>query len=193
MNNIIKTIITGIIATAIYEIAKYIIIFITDRVKEKSKEFSISGIWCTYHESRSSIDNQLFSAYELIKLKYNHGKIIMNLYQLTNDGRKYHYKGYGCLRGNKLTIAYEEASNKVSNHTGVIILKLQNIVEHSIFLQGNYAEFRGNNEESTLYPYFLKPHKISLKNKIKIFLFKTQYIYKYMSKEDFKNDTQRMY
>lgn len=91
MNNIIKTIITGIIATAIYEIAKYIIIFIIDRVKEKSKEFSISGIWCTYHESRSSIDNQLFSAYELIKLKYNHGKIIMNLYQLTNDGRKYHY------------------------------------------------------------------------------------------------------
>lgn len=193
MDNILKTIITGIIATTIYEIAKYIIMFIIDRTEEKSKEFTISGAWSTYHESRSNIDNQLYSAVELVKLKYVRGKVIMNLYQITNDNRKYHYKGYGCLRGNKLTIAYEEANNKFSNHTGVIILKFQNIVEHSILLKGNYAEFRGNNEESTLYSYFLKPHKISAKNRIKIFLFKNKYIYKYMLKEEFIYGTKKMY
>lgn len=192
MNNIQYTVITGIIATAIYEIAKSIVILIIDRVKENNKEFSISGTWCAYHERKSGFDNKLYSAYELVKLKYIRGKVNMSLFQCTTDGRKYHYKGCGCLRGNKLTLAYEEVGNPHSNHTGVIILKFQNIMEHSIVLMGNYVEFNGNDERSSIYSYSLKPHKISTLNRIKIFVLKSPSVYEYMLKEKFVNDAKSM-
>lgn len=187
-----KDILVGIIATVLFEISKLIVIVIVDKAKEKSKAFSISGIWCAYHTSKSDIDGKIYSAYELVQLKIHHGKVAAVIYQITNDNRKHRYKGYGCLRGNKLSIAYEEASNPQSNHTGVFIVKIKNVIEHSIFLSGNYVEFRADAEDSSLYKYYLKPHEVSKTNMLKIMIFKSRFIYKYMQKEEFKHDAQRL-
>ena len=191
LESLLYVIITGAISTIIFEIGKFLFLFIVDKIKEKSVSFSISGYWCSYNSEYSFSENKIYSAYELVKINYSKEKIVMHLYQLTNDNRRHQYKGYGFLRGNKLVISYEEANCSTSNHIGAFILKMQNKNEHSILFAGNYYEYRGEADTCEDFKYILKPCTLSLSNRLLIFIFRNKYIYKLISKEEFKNECQK--
>lgn len=188
-NNIIDAIILGIAATIIYELLKKFVLIILYSLKKRTLLFSIDGFWCTFHESKSELNGLVYSAYELLHLKYNKGNIYLKLYQVTNDNRNYLYKGIGYIRGDKIVIAYEEAKSDKSNHVGALMLRQNNFYEHSIVLQGNYIEFRGNRQSVKPYKYILKNCCLPLKTKINFLLCRDKNIYNFMKKnEDFRSE-----
>lgn len=186
-SSITQSIILGVLATVVFEVIKFFFKKIRDSIQEKTIGFSLSGFWCSYVKEESIVDGETYYAYELLRLKYLNNKVFMTLYQVTSDKIKRYYKGYGCFRGNKLTISYEEANNSTSNHTGVFVLKINNKIEHQISLIGNYCEFRQENEECSVYKYSLYPYKLSLNTKILFRLLRKKYIYEYMQNEEFMN------
>lgn len=158
------SVIPGIIATTIFEMTKFIITNVMSWVQEKQQPFSINGYW--YSTVKEVQGNNEYFAGEIMKLTYKNGKVLMKLYQITNDGRKYIYKGIGCLRNNKLALSYYECQNHSSRFVGNFILKIVNEVEHEVDLQGNYIEFRKENQTANVFPYKAYRMKLSLKDKI---------------------------
>ena len=158
------SIVPGIIATTIFEIIKFIMTNVMSWVQEKQQPFSINGYW--YSTVKEVQDNDEYFAGELMKLTYKNGKVLMKLYQITNDGRMYIYKGIGCLRNNKLALSYYECQNHNSRFVGNFILKIVNEVEHETILYGNYIEFRKEKQMANVFPYKAYRMKLSLKDKI---------------------------
>lgn len=184
-----NTIIGGILTTLIYELGKSFILYIYDKRAERSLEFSIAGYWCSYVTARSERDKKVYTAYELMKLSYKKGHLRMELYHLTNDARKYYYKGIGFLRGDKIVIAYEDSSTEFSNHVGTMILRYTNILEHQVCLAGNYHEFKRNGHRSAQVAYLIKRYQGKRKiSKLKKLLFGRKYIYTFMQKDEFINE-----
>lgn len=179
-------IITGIIATLIFEIVKYIIFKLIDLSQKRRIPFSITGIWVTYHESVHPDTNEKHTAYELLILKIKKGNILTQIYQYTSDERKHRYKGCGYVRGPKLSIAYEEFNNQNSDLTGVYLLKNSKKTEHNTYLKGTYLEFQGKNDEAKVHEYCLFPYSPSFFNKICLKYLGQQYIFYHMKKERFK-------
>lgn len=191
-NSFIETIIIGIVATAIYEMSKKCVLIIYDIVSVKNVQFSVSGFWCSYHQSMSRNSLEEYTAYELMELKYKNGYIRVRLYQLTSDGRKHYYNGNGFLRGDKLAFSYEEVSQESSTQVGTIILRYSNLCEHQVFLVGNYHEFKKNEHSSTNIPYMVKKYHVDRVDKIKYRVLGRRYIFSYMQKENFKNVCEEM-
>lgn len=192
-NNVINTIIIGILATLIYELLTQLVLITLNALKKRSLLFTINGYWCAFHESKSELDGMVYSAFELLHLKYNKGKVYMKLYHVTNDSRKYLYKGIGYLRGDKIVIAYEEAKSDKSNHVGAFMLRQNNIYEHSVVLQGDYLEFRGNKQSVKSYKYLLNSCSVSVKTRVNFFFGRDKSIYNFMLSEEFRNECkQRM-
>lgn len=187
-SELIYTLVTGVVGCILYKFLEIAYYKVVDIWNQNNFLFSINGYWCAYHEEVDSRLNQKFVAYELVHLKYSRGNIKMRLYQLTGDSRKYFYVGIGYMRGDKVTIAYQEAKRRPSNHTGVFILRFHNIYEHSIVLEGDYHEFRGDNFESQKCAYFLKEcHSIQgLKPNIK-----KEEIFLKMEEDYFKNECKK--
>lgn len=181
VENLSGVIITGIIASAMFEIIKFSIIFVKDKIYEKGLPFTISGYWCTYHEKGS------YYAFEFVKIKHRGDKLKFRLYQKTNDGRFHFYKGNGYIRANKISFAYQEVNKNRSNHVGTLNLRIYNISEHCIGLVGSYSEFSKDEKECSHLPYELREFTESKWDKIFILLFRRNYIKRLMDREEFKN------
>lgn len=182
MQEIASALIVGIIGTILFEVLKYLFIFSLNRIQEKKVPFSISGYWHLYIEESSENNGNKYYAHELIKFKYYRGNIHMRLYQMTNE-KNYIYQGTGCMRINKLSIAYEQSNDSNSNHIGAFILKASNIEEHSVTLVGNYCEFRQEENHCSIFDVQLHPMRIKLINRLLLFLLKSKYAFGFMEKE----------
>lgn len=182
LENLTDIIFTGIISATAFEIFKAIFIIIKNKISEKSLPFTVSGYWCTYHEKA------MHGAYELVYLKHQGNKLKLKLYQKTNDKRFHFYKGNGYIRGDKISIAYQEANKSRSNHTGTFNLKIHNISEHSVCLYGNYTEFSKNNKESNSIRYELKECNLSSFNRLCIKFLGKFFIKNLMVREVFINE-----
>lgn len=191
MKNFLDTLILSIVATITYELLKKIIFTLSDIIKLRSLPFSISGYWCSYVVYKVKNEKK-YSAYELIKITYKKEIAYLKMYQITEDGRTSCYKGYGFLRGDKLAFAYSEAKKSTSNKVGTIILRYRNIIEHQVFLFGNYHEFRYNNFHSNSYPYRLKQYEINFFKSILCVILGEKYIFSLMKKERFKSECKKM-
>ena len=185
MYSFIYTIITAIIATTLFELGKYIVIKLLDKIAEKSLPFAISGFWYAYHECQDANTKEDREAYELILLKYNRGQVKMMLYQLTGDGRKYQYSGAGFFRGDKMTIAYEENRQYRSNKVGAFVLRLCNEREHSVVLKGQYHEIVGDVFVCRNNEYTLQECRLAELHKKRIL--SSKYVFKLMEKQYFKD------
>lgn len=185
MYNFAYTIITAIIATTLFELDKYIVSKLLDKVAEKRLPFAISGFWYAYHECKDAHTKENREAYELIHLKYNRGQVKMKLYQLTGDGRKYQYSGTGFFRGDKMTIAYEENQQCRSNKVGSFVLRLCNEREHSVVLKGQYHEIVGDVLVCRNNEYILNECRIEELNKK--WRLSSKYVFTLMKKQDFKD------
>lgn len=192
MKDFIDALFVGIIATAIYEFGKIIFLRVIDFIKIRSLSFSISGYWCSNVEYISKNNTEAYEAFELIKIQYKKEIVYVKMYQLTTDGRKSCYKGTGFWRGDKLAFAYKETHHPVSNQVGTIILRYRNIMEHQIFLVGNYHEFRHNNYRSDNRPYIIKKYNMKIWDKIKSIILGKRYLYHLMQKEEFINECKNM-
>lgn len=189
----LSTIIGGILTTLIYELGKFIILYLFDKRTERSLEFSIDGYWCSFVTSKSKKSKEGYSGCELLKLRYRKGYIRMEIFHLTNDGRKYYYKGIGFLRGNKIAIAYGDSSDESSNHVGTMILRYSNILEHQIALVGNYHEFKQNEHQSTQTTYLIAKYQGTRRiSEVKKFLLRKEYIYSFMQRDEFINECEKM-
>ena len=181
LENFSVTILSGITVSLIFEILKGIFISIHNRICEKSLPFTVSGYWGTYHSSND------YSAFEFVVIKHQGVGLRVRLYQKTNDGRFHFYRGAGYIRGNKISLAYQEADKSKSNFTGTFNLLVSNASEHSLKLNGSYTEFSKNEEESTSHPYCLRELSLSLKEIILITAFRKHYIKKLMDGERFQD------
>lgn len=177
-------IVSGIAASASFEIIKTIFLRIKNKFEERSLPFNITGYWCNYQEQKSR-DGFVYTAHELIVMKHRGEKLHFKLYQLTNDNRRHLYKGIGFIRGNKISLAYEEVKKARSNHTGTFNLRVQNIREHSVQLAGQYAEFLQEGIKCECYNYVLEECNITIWDKFLVWLLKSRYTTKLMSKESF--------
>lgn len=192
MENVLNTIIIGVVATFIYELGKYLLFFIIDNIKVRDLPFSLSGYWCSYVKYNPKNSTDEYEAYELIKLKYKKETVFIKMYQITNDNRKNYYEGTGFLRGDKLAFAYREIHRETSNQVGTIILRYRNITEHEVFFVGNYHEFRHDNYRSSSNPYIMKRYYMNFTNTFICKMFGRKQIFAFMKKEEFKNECKNM-
>lgn len=188
MENVISTIITGIIATIIFEVLKLFVLKLIDLTKKARIPFSLTGFWVSYNQSEHPETHQIYSAYELIKLSIKRGRINVKIFQLTNDSRKHKYKGCGYIRGSKLSISYEEYAKQKSELTGCYILKVSKKNEHNIFLNGSYTEFQGSMDKIFSHDYCMFPYNTNRINRIGLNLCGGKYIFKHMQKDSFKEN-----
>lgn len=191
MASLIYTIVTGVLATTIYEILKAIYVFIKVKHGEKTSTFNINGYWTSFHQSVDYYDGKEYASFELVKLKNRKGIIFINIYQITNDGRKYVYQGNGLMRFDKLVVSYEEVTENKSNFLGSIMVRFSNEIEHQVVLQGRYHEFRKDRPNTKSYPYTLREYKLPNREKINILLHGKKYIFKILEGNDFKDECRK--
>lgn len=187
MTKYFETIITGILATLIYEMIKNVFLFVKSHREEKNSTFNVAGYWCSYHKENSTSRDMVYESYELVYLKYKRRELLMTIYQVTNDGRKYKYKGKGIARYDKIIIPYEERTKCKSDFLGVIMVRFSNIVEHNVVLEGSYFEFRKNSMRAKGYPYMLKEFDIKFFDRIKLSLFGKYFAYKLINDMEYKD------
>lgn len=191
MNKGTEVILTWLIAPTVFELLKIFVIWIINKIEERSLPYSMSGYWCTYHEM--IVNNQTYSCYELLKIKQQGSKLVLCIYQLTNDNRFYLYKGKGYIRGAKVSFSYEEVNSKFSSSTGNVSLLRKDILQHTPRYEGVFSEFIRENENCTCSPYILCFLDLGWFDKMMITIFKSRYIKNYMEKERFlKNYENRL-
>ena len=181
LENLSFTLLTGVTVSLIFEILKGIFFNIYNRICEKSLPFTVGGYWGTYHSLND------YSAFEFVVVKHQGVSLRVRLYQKTSDGRFHFYRGTGYIRGNKVSLAYQEADKNRSNLTGTFNLLVSNASEHSLKLNGSYTEFSKNEEKSTSHPYSLRELSLSLKEIILITILRKHYIKKLMNVENFQD------
>lgn len=185
MDTLKDIILTSIISPAIFEVLKFIIVTIKNKIKETSFPHTMNGFWCTFHES--NVEDHSYSAYELLEIKQQDSKLYVRLYQLTDDERFYTYRGFGYIRGNKASISYEEIKSEISSSTGTITLIRKDATQHVPVYEGVYSEFLKEEKECVFKKYSLTHIDIEKKNIFLLILLKTIYAKKYMNKDSFKN------
>lgn len=188
MGTVIEIIFMGIVPAFIYEMLKYIVVEIKDKIKMKSIPFSLEGYWCSCYDWTHPISGTTYSAFELIKMNYHKDRIEFLIYQITTDSRHYIYKGSGYIRGNRISLTYQDASNEKSNKVGAFLLKSVNVFEHSICLIGSYMEFYKESNRGLDQDYMLIPCSIDNKNKLKFKFVGKKSIFSFMKGKDFQNE-----
>ncbi len=191
MISFIYTIVTGVLATILYEMLKEIFIIIKAKCDERTSTFNINGYWTSLHKSVDSLDGKEYTSFELVKLKNKKGIVFIKIYQIISDDRRYVYRGNGLIRFDKLVFSYEEITKNKSNFLGSIMLRFSNEIEHQVVLQGRYYEFRKNSPNSRSYPYILREYKLSNREKINFFLKGEKYIFKILEKDEFKDECRK--
>lgn len=129
----------SVIGGLVIEIVKFVISLIIDITKEGNLSFSIAGYWCAYHKDINDGGKEV-EIYELLHLKYRKDTVEMVLYQIVDERNEYVYNGVGVCRGDKISVSYEETTNKNSNRVGTFILRTQD-GDHSVKLKGGFYEF----------------------------------------------------
>lgn len=188
MDQIAFAILTGVLATVLFETLKFFFSRARDVIARKSLPFSLEGYWRTYHEEFDPQKETLFSACELVHFTLRNDAVHMKLYQTTNDGRCHFYQGIGYVRGHKLVLSYYEADNDKSNFTGVFLLRESNANEHMISLVGSYGEFRRDDPQAKFFPYSLHPCQLPRKEQLRIALRGKKYAYSLMRGEGFRHE-----
>ena len=191
MNTVINTIVVGIIATLSFEILKYFVLKVMDLIIESRIPFSLTGFWVAFSESKHPDTHEIYSAYEFVRLRIERGKIIVKIYQVTNDSRKHIYKGLGYLRGSKLSISYEDYSNPHSELCGSYNLRVSKKNEHSTYLAGSYTEFQGKEDILYTHDYCLFPYVPTKKENLALRVFGKKYIFNLMENNQFKEDVNK--
>lgn len=179
MDNWKNIIISAIVSPTIFEVLKYLIVFIINKIKEKSLPHTMDGYWY------SSVKESEYIGYELIKIKQQSSKLYFHIYQLTKDNRFYVYKGCGYIRGSKVSLSYEEVKENKSSVTGNITLLKRDITQHTPKFEGIYSYFSKEETMCTTNPYNLFSLKINKMDRLLLLIFKSKYAKSYMKKERF--------
>ncbi len=183
MENIL---ITCFLAPLIFEILKVLLKQIIDFIRQKHMDFSMTGYWISHHCLEYDNGNK-YECNELLKIRQKNDKIFAKLYQATSDGRNYTYSCFGFIRGNKIVLSYCESNNHISNSIGTINLLKNEESQHYPSFSGIYNEFMNNKQSCVSMPYEMMHIKIPLHSRLLISIFKTNYTYRYMKGENFKN------
>ena len=185
--NVIQTIIVGSVATAIFESSKFILIRFFDYLANARLPFSLTGYWISFHQSAHSDTQEVFSAYEIVRIRIKTGKVVASIYQYTNDNRTHIYKGCGFVRGSKLSVSYEDAYNSNSELIGNYLLRVKKESEHNVYLNGTYSEHQGKRDIIVSNSYSLFSYCPSLLIRLGFVFGGKKYIFNHMKKDRFIN------
>lgn len=179
MKSIIITLLIGILGTIIFEIINWFFLSAKDFIIKKNLKFSLNGYWKAYitYEYKGI----MYSAWELMILKYRNGFAKAKIYQATRDNRYYECVCCGYMQNDKLVLAYKETKQQISNDVGVIILRTYNSVNHEVVLKGSYCEFEENAVNCIINSYTLEYEEFSIKQKIMIKFNRNKYVYELLS------------